>query len=231
MRIVMLASTSRKLSARGLAISRLAPEIPTSALGATATATPDGVAQHDVAQAQCRAALRIALELRAADLDAIAAAEILLDRRRQPGREEIEHDRPAGEPPPQRAGAKQQNREDSASGNGGLAHHRMPAVEHEPGIERQPPPGHAKTPGASNPGATRQSFGSIGARRRAGFRLGAPVRIERRLQFLERRDVQTAILVRHARSAVPSSAGLATGLLQVTPCRPTDSPGIHSGFA
>ena len=39
-RIVMLASTRRKLSARGLANSRLAPEIPTSALGATATVAP-----------------------------------------------------------------------------------------------------------------------------------------------------------------------------------------------
>jgi hypothetical protein len=54
-------------------------------------------------------------------------------------------------------------------------------------------------------------FTVVDARRRPGFRLGAPVRIERRLQFLERRDVQSVILIRHARSAVPSSAGLATG--------------------
>src|SRR6185436_474564 len=43
-----------------------------------------GVAQNDVAEAQCRVALRIALELRAAHFDAIAASEILLDRRHEP---------------------------------------------------------------------------------------------------------------------------------------------------
>ena len=136
----MLASTSRKLSARGLAISRLVPEMPTSALGATATVRAGGVAQHDVAQAQRRAALLVALELGAADLDAIAAAEVLLDRRGQPGRREIEHDRSAG-----RAATTARRRRPARttttapSTSVGRAHHRMPAVEHEPGIERQPP--------------------------------------------------------------------------------------------
>src|SRR4051812_42291674 len=51
------------------------------------------------------------------------------------------------------------------------------------------------------------------------------MRIERRLQFLERRDVRAAILVRHARSAVPSSAGYRLALLHVTLCRPTESHG------
>ena len=226
MRIVMLASTSRKLFGPGTCDQQACSGNPDFRLGRHRDRDAGGVAQHDVAQTQCRAALCIALELRAADLDAIAAAEILLDRRRQPGRERSSMIGPLASrhhsAPPQIS----RTASDSASGNGGLAHHRMPAVEHEPGIERQPPPGHAKTPRASNPGATRQSFCSIGARRRPGFHLGAPVRIERRLQFLERRDVQTAILVRHARSAVPSSAGLATGPLQVTLCRPTDSPGI-----
>ena len=161
----MLASTRRKLSARGVAISRLVPEIPTSALGATATVAPDGVAQHDVAQAQRRAALCVALELRAADFDAIAAAEVLLDRRRQPGREEIEHDRPA-----RRAATKARRRKaaatasDGAADDGGLAHHRMPAVEHEPWIERQPPPGIAQPPSAREP---RRSEAILSAHRRA----------------------------------------------------------------
>src|SRR5688572_12134488 len=43
------------------------------------------------------------------------------------------------------------------------------------------------------------------------------MRIERRFQFLERRDVRTAILVRHARSAVPSSAGSLQDPLQPGP--------------
>ena len=162
-----------------------------------------GVAQHDVAQAQRGAALLVALELRAADLDAIAAAEILLDRGGEPGRRQIEHDRAAGEPPPQRAAADQHQHGDHGHGDRGLAHHRMPAVEQEPGIERQPPSGAAQPP---QPAQARSA--AVGMRRRAGFRLRAPMRIQRRLHFLERRDARTAILVRHARSAVPSSAGL-----------------------
>ncbi len=61
-----------------------------------------GVAHHDVAQPQRRAPLLVAFELRAADLDAVAAAEVLLDRGGQPRRRDIERDRAAGQPPPQR---------------------------------------------------------------------------------------------------------------------------------
>ena len=95
MRMVMLASTRWMLLARGLANSRLVPDMPTSALGATATGVPAGVAQNDVAQPQRRVALLVALELGAADRDPIAAAEILLDGGGEPRRREIEQDRPA----------------------------------------------------------------------------------------------------------------------------------------
>ena len=60
-----------------------------------------GVAHDDVAQAQRRAALLVALDLGAADHDRMLAAEILLDRRLQPRRRDIEFDRSARQAPPQ----------------------------------------------------------------------------------------------------------------------------------
>ena len=60
-----------------------------------------GVPHHDVANAQRRASVRVPLDLRAADLDVMARAEIFLDRRGEPRRRDIELDRTAGEPPPE----------------------------------------------------------------------------------------------------------------------------------
>ena len=77
--------------------------MPTSAFGADATTRAAGIPHHDVAQPQRGAPVVVAFELRAADLDAVAAAEILLDRGGQPRRRHIERDRPAGQPPPNRA--------------------------------------------------------------------------------------------------------------------------------
>ena len=73
-----------------------------------------GVAHHDVADAQRRATARVALELRAADLDLMAVAEILLDRRGQPRRGEIELDRAARQPPPQGRASRRARRLPSA---------------------------------------------------------------------------------------------------------------------
>ncbi len=61
-----------------------------------------GVAHDDVANAHGGPAILGALDLRAADFDAIVAAEILLDRRNEPGRQRVDLDRTAGEPPPER---------------------------------------------------------------------------------------------------------------------------------
>ena len=61
-----------------------------------------GIAHHDVANAHRGAAIAGALDLRAADLDFVVAAEILLDRRGEPGRGDVELNGSVGEPPPQR---------------------------------------------------------------------------------------------------------------------------------
>ena len=65
-----------------------------------------GVAHDDVANAHRGAAVLGALDLRAADLDVMIAAEILLDRGSEPGRHDVELNRSAGKPPPQRKEAR-----------------------------------------------------------------------------------------------------------------------------
>ena len=63
-----------------------------------------GIAHDDVAQSQRGTAILGALELRAADLDAMTSAQPLLDRRGQPGRDDVDGERTAAEPPPQGPG-------------------------------------------------------------------------------------------------------------------------------
>ena len=122
-------------------------------------------------EAQRGAALCVALEQRAADLDAIAVAEILLDRGGEPGRREIEQDRPAGEPPPQRAAADQQHRDQRAPTaivslrtTGCLRSNRNQR------IERQPPAGLAQA--ASQPARLRFAGARTAQRRHAARRAG-----------------------------------------------------------
>src|SRR5262249_56337184 len=55
-----------------------------------------GIAHHDVAKTQLDVSVGIPLELSAADLDVVVAAELLLDRRGKPGRRDIEPDWTAG---------------------------------------------------------------------------------------------------------------------------------------
>ena len=61
------------------------------------------VAHHDVADSHRDPDPPGTLDLRAADLDRIAVADIVLDRRRKPRRRDVEIDRTGAEPPPQPA--------------------------------------------------------------------------------------------------------------------------------
>ena len=91
-----------------------------------------GIAHDDVADAQRRASAGVPLELSAADLDVMARAEILLDRRGEPRRREIEFDRAAGEPPPQRDHGDQDEAAERTADEDELAHARSPqAQSHE----------------------------------------------------------------------------------------------------
>ena len=84
------------------------------------------VAHHDVANAQRRASIGIAFELSAADLDFVAVAEIVLDRRGQPGRGDVELDRAAGQAPPERDHREQSEATERAADKHELAQARPP---------------------------------------------------------------------------------------------------------
>ena len=89
-----------------------------------------GVAHHDVADAQRRAGLaRVALELGAADLDLIVVAEILLDRRGQPRRRDIELDWTTGQAPPQRNQRQQDEAAERAADNDECTQTRPPPAQ------------------------------------------------------------------------------------------------------
>ena len=92
-RTAISAPTKLKLSARIRPNKRLRPEMPSSALGALATTVPSAIAHDNVANAQRRPTVRIALELGASDLDFVPVAEIFLDCRREPWGCDIERDR------------------------------------------------------------------------------------------------------------------------------------------
>ena len=98
-----------------------------------------GVAHHDVANAQRRAAAGIALKLRAADLDLMAVTEILLDRRGKPRRREIEFDWPTGQAPPQRRQRDQDHAAERAADDDELPQGRQPDRVEPPGpVPKQP---------------------------------------------------------------------------------------------
>jgi hypothetical protein len=82
------------------------------------------VTHHDVAQAQRRAADFVVFQHGAADLDAVLAAEPLLDRRCEPWREEIDRDRAGGELPPHHAAAHDGGECDGARADQHLAGER-----------------------------------------------------------------------------------------------------------
>ena len=163
MRIAMLASTRRKLSARG----------PPSADWCRKSrprpwARPPPSRRRRRAP-RCRAAgcavwpcaSRSSCVPPTSTL--IAAAEVLLDRRGEPGRRHIEHDRPAATAATTARRRRPADEPDQAATIVVRAHHRMAAIEHEPGIERQPPSGLAKAPSAADRAATRRRDDQRGA--------------------------------------------------------------------
>ena len=74
-----LASTRRKLAGARIAHQQACAGNADLRLRSGRHQRAAGISHHDVAQPQRRAPIVVALELRAADLDAVAAAEILLD--------------------------------------------------------------------------------------------------------------------------------------------------------
>ena len=91
-----------------------------------------GIAHHDVAHAHRGAAIAGALDLRAADLDFVMAAEILLDRRGEPGRGDVELDGAVGEPPPQRDEAQGKDADHDGAANADPADQALVPGEQPP---------------------------------------------------------------------------------------------------
>ena len=82
------------------------------------------IADNDIADAyRCAAALG-PLDLRAADFDVMAAAEILFDGRSEPRRHEVKLDWPTCQPPPQRQTSDDQDGGESAEPNRGAPKQR-----------------------------------------------------------------------------------------------------------
>ena len=116
--------------------------MPTSALGATATVAPEASRST---MSRRRNAVRpcvVALELRAADLRRDSGCR---NSARSPRSATASHRSsmigPLASRHHTRAAASQHHGDDGDGGDRSPAHHRMPAVEHEPRIERQPPAG------------------------------------------------------------------------------------------
>ena len=90
------------------------------------------VAHDDVANAQRDAAGGVALELGAADLDLVAVAEILLDRRSQPRGCDVELDWSAGQAPPKGGHREQDDEAEPAADKGEFAQTRRQAQSRQP---------------------------------------------------------------------------------------------------
>ncbi len=143
-----------------------------------------GIAHDDVADAHRGAAVLGALDLGAADFDAFAAAEILLDGGNEPRGEGVELDRAAGEPPPQSAEPENQHADEDAGA--------------DPDAPDQPPMPGQKAPISGQIAAVAPTLAAMSRREAApASRMNG--------RFPSRDGRALPILVRHARSGVPSS--------------------------
>src|SRR5882724_9741599 len=131
------------------------------------------VAHDDVADADGDPDAPCPLDLSAADLDRVAMADILFDRRRKPRRRDVEIDRSGAEPPPQGAEAAHEDHYQ------GYDNDRKPP---DPAFPDHPSPQRGDlVPGAMKPGIR---FGQQPSRMPPG-RLVIPIRVVP----LGRRDV------------------------------------------
>ena len=142
------------------------------------------VAYDDVANANRGAAIAGTLDLGSADRDVLVAAKILFDRGNEPGREHVELNGAAGEPPPQPEEGEHQHAAEQAAANGD-APDQAPMSGKEPAVCAR------ITTIARAPTA-------LGRRR-----IPTPTRISDVLPFPGRRDL--TILIRHPPRASPSS--------------------------
>ena len=146
-----------------------------------------GIAHHDVADAHRGAAALGMLDLGAADHDVMMAAEILFDGGCEPGGHDVELDRSARKPPPERETAEDRYADEDADPDRG-ALEQTAVEEEEPAVEGL--------------GRDRVFLLNLGAVNGNDFR--RPPQLDDRPS----RKRRALPLVRHAPSGVPSSAVL-----------------------
>ncbi len=94
-----------------------------------------GIAHDNVANAQRWPSVRVTLELSAADLDLVSAAEILLDRCAEPRSCDIQFNRTARQAPPEGDHREQYKRTEGTAAQGELAQTRPPREQSGPQAE------------------------------------------------------------------------------------------------
>ena len=159
-----------------------------------------GVAHDDVADAQRGAAAGVALELRAADGDAVVAAEILFDRGGEPRRREIEIDRSAAEPPPQRHASRPAPRRRATAAAMPMRRQRVQkrSADRRQQVETELLP-------VSGRHAAQRS------RARGRFPL-EHVELDAGLKLAQGRDVRIRVLIRHAPTGRPLDRRISAAL-------------------
>ncbi len=156
-----------------------------------------GVAHHDVAHAQRRASIGVALELRAPDLDLMIAAEILFHGGDQPGRSQVEIDRPARQAPPQREHSDADETHQRGGREGALAQLR-PAMEQAAGqIQDLTPTRQRRQP------KRRQAILHVLIAGQLAGQLLAKVRLEAGLEPPKRAHARIRVLIRHSPTGRP----------------------------
>jgi hypothetical protein len=176
------------------------------------------VAHRDVADAHGGAAMLVALQHRAPDLDAKLVAKVFSDRSGEPWRDDVEGNRAARQAPPQRRGDQQAHRESARYAEADAAH---PAPPHDArhdarylaygAIEefRPPPqrPAMIRTGNVSRAAeAPAQPVRLVLACHRRALGLGALMHVQARLDAVQGSEPRSFRLRRHTPSDAPRSA-------------------------
>ena len=151
-----------------------------------------GIAHHDVADAQRRAAVGIALELGAADRNLMMAAEIFLDGGGEPRRGNVEFDRTITQPPPQRGHGDQRHRAKRGGDVDHLVQTHPPVEETQVSVIIAKELAHRKAPGRGRPVARKRG-------------LLEQVQMDARLELAQCGNAWLPVLTRHAPLASPRS--------------------------
>ncbi len=156
-----------------------------------------GVAHDDVAHAQGGASVRVALELGAPDRDLMKAAEILFDGGDEPGRGQVEIDRPARQAPPQAKHPHSDEADHRSDGKAQFAQLRPPLEQASRQIQQLSPPRQLCKPKWC------QTILHVAIAGQIGGQLLAKVRLEAGLKPPKRSHARIRVLIHHSPTGRP----------------------------